>query len=44
MQFDYFAENPYKKNEASFNSDRYKDSLKSEKNVVFKLLEKFDLI
>lgn len=44
MQYDFFAENPYKANEAKFNSDKYKGSTKADKNVLFKLLEKFDML
>lgn len=44
MQYDYFKENPYKKNEASFNSEKYKGSNSNDKQVLFKLLETFGLL
>lgn len=44
MSYDYFAENPYKKDEAKFNSDKYKSSDKSMKNQLFKIFEKLELI
>lgn len=44
MTFDYFAENPYKKDESRFNSDKYKDFNKMDKNLLYKLCEKLDLL
>lgn len=44
MTFDYFAENPYKKDESRFNSDKYKDSNKMDKNLLYKLFDKLDLL
>lgn len=44
MTFDYFAENPYKKDESRFNSDKYKDSNSMDKKILYKLCEKLDLL
>lgn len=44
MVFDYYKENPYKKNEAKFNTDKYKASSSSDKKILFKLLDKLDLL
>lgn len=44
MQFDYYKENPYKANEASFNSQKYKFADYSAKKEIFKWLEKLDVL
>lgn len=44
MQFDYYAENPYKKDEAQFNSNKYKESNLNDKKILFKMLEKLGIL
>lgn len=44
MVFDYYKENPYKKDEARFNTDKYKGASVSDKKILFKLFEKLDLL
>lgn len=44
MTYDFFAENPYKKDESKFNTQRYKDSSSIDKRILFKLFDKLDLL
>lgn len=44
MVYDYYKENPYKKNEAKFNTDKYRNAQTSDKKILFKLFEKLDLL
>lgn len=44
MQFDFYKENPYKANEANFNSKKYAGVDKMLKNQLFKWLEKLEIV